>query len=593
MSLEQDVDDILQDQSSGGNGEPDSVLQLAAQEAANIARASGMSLRDICNAVEGAMNKKDLLEALGQFNNLMHIFLEVSSDDMQQSVLDTLGALPSSDRFRELLATQESLAEAIKIYKSLVAKDLGDNIRRREDFLRASQIQDGELIDSLLPPQSTKEVVALVQEIPAHVGIGQGASLSKKRCVESVIELEEIARIPKKKNTIPALAAVGIVDSACSTTLSPKKTLRTRERLRAGLHDPRGLLNLVGSSTNALERTKKLELLKSAGFCFDEKKRNASFSEKLSAATWRLDLGLGGHVEGDTFLFGQKVLSNPGALSNKNVSDIQNNIVDGKTTWKHQNEYAKVMIAGCMNQAKTILNQFDMILFGPPPEKQIEKVHKDLRELLFSQEAATFRDEVDSSDPEAVARGDLFLKSIIEAVPPIVPVALRNKSLDGGYLRTALHFLGAAELMFSRYETDVRRQANPAGVVGMCNAMHSNFEQCTIINKELAPLDNFEREMASQYQTSLGLGLGFPNDAVTRKGRRRNTYNRGRSYQRQVYFGGRGLSRQQQDGLMAGASVAGRGGGPSRAALRSRGLCFGYQNGTCGRGMACRFLHTD
>ena len=237
-----------------------------------------MSLKDICNAVEGALNRKDLLEALGHFNNLMHIFLEVSTDDMQRSVLDTLRALPSSDRFRELLGTQESLTEAIKVYKSLVAKDLGDNIRRREDFLRASQIKDGELLDSLLPLQSTKEVVGLVKEIPAHVGIGQGASLSRKRGMASVTELEEIPQIPKKKkNTVPSLAAVGAVDSACNTGLSPKKTLRTRERLRAGLHDPRGLLNLVGSSTNALERTKKLELLKSSGLCFDEKiNRNAS-----------------------------------------------------------------------------------------------------------------------------------------------------------------------------------------------------------------------------------------------------------------------------------------------------------------------------
>ena len=53
MSLEQDVDGILQDQPSGGNGEPDPVLELAAREAANIARASGMSLKDICTAVEG------------------------------------------------------------------------------------------------------------------------------------------------------------------------------------------------------------------------------------------------------------------------------------------------------------------------------------------------------------------------------------------------------------------------------------------------------------------------------------------------------------------------------------------------------------
>ena len=85
----------------------------------------------------------------------------------------------------------------------------------------------------------------------------------------------------RKRGTIPALASVGVVADACDTGLSAKKTLMTRERLRAGLHDPKGLLNLVGSSTNALERTKKLELLKNAGFCFDQKKRNASFSEIL------------------------------------------------------------------------------------------------------------------------------------------------------------------------------------------------------------------------------------------------------------------------------------------------------------------------
>ena len=272
MSLQQEVDSILQDQPSGGNGEPDSVFELAAREAENIARASGMSLKDICTAVEGALNRNDLLEALAHFNSLMHIFLEISSDDMQQSVLDTLGALPSSEHFRALLNTHQSLPEVIRAYKSLVAKDLGDSIRRREDFLRASQIQDGELLDSLLPQLSTKEVVGLGQEKPAPLGGGEGSPLPRKRGLASVTEVEDMPRIPKKKKSaIPALADVEIADSSSNTGLSPKKTLRTRERLRAGLHDPRGLLNLVGSSTNELERTKKLELLKSAGFCFDEK----------------------------------------------------------------------------------------------------------------------------------------------------------------------------------------------------------------------------------------------------------------------------------------------------------------------------------
>ena len=249
-----------------------------------------------------------------------------------------------------------------------------------------------------------------------------------------------------------------------------------------------------------------------------------------------------------------------------------------------------MMIAGCMNQARNILDQYDKILFGPPPEEQIENVHKTIRELLVSQEGKSFHEEVDSSEPEAIAKVDLFIKRLIEAVPPIVPVALRNKSLDGAYLRTALHFLGAAELMFSRYETDIRRQANPAGIVGMCNAMHSNFELCAIVNKKLKSLDEFIREMKSQYQTSLGLGFGFPNDATLRKNRRRNNFSRGNSYPRPGHLGGRGLNRLQHEGLMLGNGVAGRGGNRHRAPSR---VCYGFQTGSCHRGNTCRFLHNN
>ena len=54
----------------------------------------------------------------------------------------------------------------------------------------------------------------------------------------------------------------------------------------------------------------------------------------------------------------------------------------------------------------------------------------------------------------------------VEAVAPIIPLTLRDNALDGGYLRTELQFLGAAEFMFAQYESDVRAQANPNGVVG-------------------------------------------------------------------------------------------------------------------------------
>ena len=47
---------------------------------------------------------------------------------------------------------------------------------------------------------------------------------------------------------------------------SQKRALMTGERLRSGEHDPRGLHDLVSTSTTALEHTKRLELLKAAGF---------------------------------------------------------------------------------------------------------------------------------------------------------------------------------------------------------------------------------------------------------------------------------------------------------------------------------------
>ena len=57
---------------------------------------------------------------------------------------------------------------------------------------------------------------------------------------------------------------------------------------------------------------------------------------------------------------------------------------------------------------------------------------------------------------------------------------LRNKALDGIYLRTALHLLSAAEMLFAQYEADVKKQANPTGAVGMCPGMHAKLEKAVI-----------------------------------------------------------------------------------------------------------------
>ena len=103
----------------------------------------------------------------------------------------------------------------------------------------------------------------------------------------------------------------------------------------------------------------------------------------------------------DTQLFGAKVLSIPGFLTPKNVLDIEHNLVGGKTTWKHQKAYAKMLIAGYLNQAKSIFEKYDDILYGPTPEKLAEETHLAVRDLLTSPECKVFLSQVGKADKSA------------------------------------------------------------------------------------------------------------------------------------------------------------------------------------------------
>ena len=370
-----------------------------------------------------------------------------------------------------------------------------------------------------------------------------GTTNPLKRGISAVLEQdEELTVIPKKSiSKIPALAALNRVPGSSNMSGSAKKSvLVTRARLRAGFDDPKGLLNLVGPSTSALDRTKKLELLKSAGYEFNTQ-GESSFTDKLNDASLRLDVGLGGQSVADSLLFGAKVLSCPGFLTTKNISDIENNVVEAKTSWKHQNAYGKMMIAGCLYQAKRIIQKYDDVLFGPAPEVLVQDTHKAIRKLLLSEEARSFLSGT------AVGNGDTLIKKMVEAVAPIVPIALRDKSLDGAYLRTALHLLGATEVLFAQYESDVRIQANPAGVVGMCTSMHAELKRAAVYNEELKSLQDFVKDMRSQYQTSLGLGTPFSKDA--RRPRRRIRNFRGRTQFRYSGYRGQGVNRLEQSQL--------------------------------------------
>ena len=224
-------------------------------------------------------------------------------------------------------------------------------------------------------------------------------------------------------------------------------------------------------------------------------------------ATTRLELGLGGHTLSDTLLFGAKVLSSPGALTPKNIVDIENNIVDGKTTWRHQNAYVKMVIAGCLNQARNIFEKFDEILDGPAPEELVVDTHTAIRKLLASQECREGIKHMSQDDKGPVSTGDDLIRKIIEAVAPIIPITLRNKSLDAAYFRTALQLIAAAEFVFAQYEADVRIKANLAGVVGMCNSMHGEIKRATMYNDGLKPLNDFIKDNEKPISNVLGIGI--------------------------------------------------------------------------------------
>ena len=74
---------------------------------------------------------------------------------------------------------------------------------------------------------------------------------SKKR---SIADVSDVLQPIPKKSKVPALAALHLVPGGGADGQTPKKSvLVTRQKLRAAQLDPKGLLNLVDSSTNALE----------------------------------------------------------------------------------------------------------------------------------------------------------------------------------------------------------------------------------------------------------------------------------------------------------------------------------------------------
>ena len=268
---------------------------------------------------------------------------------------------------------------------------------------------------------------------------------------------------------------------------------------------------------------------------------------------------------------------------------------------KHQNAYAKMMIAGCLSQAKKILEVYDEILYGPSPEELVASTHQTITGLLNSEEDIALFVTPAVEDDDVEQKNELFIKRILGAVSPIVSLTLRNKSLDGTYFRPALHLLGAVELMFSQYETDIRSQANPAGLVGMCDAMHADIKRSAVHSSGPRSFGDFLKDMRSQYNSFLGLGVPFRNDMSTRDKRKGRGSPNSRSQawrssdrvdDRNSTRGLRSIQPMSNTGAAANFAREHRF-QESTVPFRGRGDCYAFLAGNCSGGNACRFLHRN
>ena len=285
MSAEREVDDILEEgENDPLQEEADDTIALAAQEVANLLSAMGDSLGAICADIESAVSRDTCQQACRRFNSILRIFLLTAGSDDEARLHEAVSSLGPSIRFQKVLEDNPIVSEAIVIYKESVLKDLAISIQYRRPAAVVSDQGDEKLFDRFLQRQPPSE------DVPQRVE--QYQVRQRKRNVADVIPDADLAVISKKKrSSIPALNALSALadDKEADSSGGKKKVLLTRQKLRAGLHDPKGLLDLAGPSTNALDRTAKLELLKGAGYNVNS--RDTSFYDMLNAAKIRLNLG--------------------------------------------------------------------------------------------------------------------------------------------------------------------------------------------------------------------------------------------------------------------------------------------------------------
>ena len=219
------------------------VFELAVREVKQCLQITGDSLEKICSDIESATSRALIKPVFRRLNNMAQIFLRLAPARKYDALIaEALCDLEASPRLQTFLRSAASVPDAIFAYKSSVLKDLAAIITRDQESMRISDQKDDELFSRFLPVPSSPEPEAQLT--------------TKKR---AIAEVDDVSVSIPKKCRVPALASLHLVPGGGADGQAEKKSvLVTRQKLRAAQLDPKGLLNLVGASTNALERTKQL-----------------------------------------------------------------------------------------------------------------------------------------------------------------------------------------------------------------------------------------------------------------------------------------------------------------------------------------------
>ena len=131
--------------------------------------------------------------------------------------------LPMGERFKTLVLSSATLSEAASAYKRSLVQDLAAVLKRRESQVFLDDQKDDKLFAELMPDKES--AVSVVDFSPE----------ARKRTASEALAL---GKIPKKSK-IPALASFSAISDICDDRgTSKKRVLLTREKLRAGMHDP-------------------------------------------------------------------------------------------------------------------------------------------------------------------------------------------------------------------------------------------------------------------------------------------------------------------------------------------------------------------